>query len=317
MQVSLPMDLKLALLLQTYNGLKLTPQELQRVLLVATDGLNAADWLAQLRLGPVATDFLRRRDWCAFALDVLEQSQRQGIRWTYMLQDDYPQNWLSLSRAPILFNYMGPPVWCERQLLAVVGSRTPMVDTSLWLQRELPVFLKLLQVGVVSGGARGVDQLAHRLAVAAKVPTVCIFPSGLLNKYPSMKEDLWESVVQGGGALVSAFPLFEPMRKSAFHLRNRWIAGLSPLTFVAEANRRSGSALTAKFANDESRTVCTLPVSANTTQGLGNLDLLLNGAVLLRDAKDLQVAWQRSVSSTLYEWCSAQNSNTEHSPATN
>src|SRR5690606_30260774 len=129
-------------------------------------------------------------------------------------------------------------------------------------------------IGVVSGGARGVDQWAHRLAVDYGNPTVCVLPTGILNPYPSGNESLWRAILEGGGCMLSTFALDEPLRKWAFHARNRWIAGLARVCFVAEANRRSGSLLTANLAACEGREVCTLPVFPLNGQGLANLDLI-------------------------------------------
>lgn len=77
------------------------------------------------------------------------------------------------------------------------------------------------------------------------------------------------------------------MQKALFHIRNRWIAGMAGATFVVEANRRSGSSLSARLAREENREVATLPVFPLSSQGLGNLALLNDGATLIRDAKDL------------------------------
>lgn len=83
------------------------------------------------------------------------------------------------------------------------------------------------------------------------------------------------------------------MRKSFFHQRNRWIAGMGRGCFVAEANRRSGSLIAATRAGEEGRELCTIPVGPLATQGLGNLDLLADGAALLRDHRDFVTFWSR------------------------
>ena len=89
--------------------------------------------------------------------------------------------------------------------------------------------------------------------------------------------------------MLSTFGLDDPLRKWAFHVRNRWIAGMSRVCFVTEANRRSGSTLTASLAIEEGRDVCTLPVFPMGDQGLANLDLISNGATMIRDYQDLEV----------------------------
>jgi DNA processing protein len=175
-----------------------------------------------------------------------------------------------------------------------------MAETRMWMQRELGRFLRAGGAAVVSGGARGVDQWAHRLCMDEGLPTLCVLPSGLLNPYPPGNQEFWERVVEGGGALLSTFPLREPMRKHHFHTRNRWIVGFSPAVFVVEANRRSGSAMTAGLAREEGREVCTLPVFPHSEQGLGNLDLIGGGATMVRDHEDLAVLWDRCRSSPAF-----------------
>lgn len=233
------------------------------------------------------------------ALRILERSDERGIVWSYKGCTDYPLAWNGLSRGPLLFSYMGNPVWNQKPALAVVGSRTPMRETTQWMQREFSEFLRVSDVAIVSGGARGVDQCAHRLAMDNGRPTVCIFPSGLLNPYPPGVEAMADRIVGSGGAVISTFLLEQPMRKALFHIRNRWIAGLSGATFVAEANRRSGSALSARLAFEENREVATLPVFPLSSQGLGNLALLNDGATLIRDAKDLITLVNRTNASPL------------------
>jgi DNA processing protein len=220
---------------------------------------------------------------------VWRKSESEGIRWSYLGAADYPRGWSELEKgAPLVFSYRGDPVWTKFPCISVVGSRTPMRDTCLWMQLELPRFLAQEEAVVVSGGARGVDQWAHRICMDARRPTVCIFPSGLLNTYPPNFDAFAARIVDSGGALVSTFPLHQEMRKRFFLERNRWIAGMSPLTFVVEANRRSGSSLTASLAHEDQREVCTLPVFPRSAQGLGNLDLLTSvKAHLIRDHQDL------------------------------
>lgn len=213
------------------------------------------------------------------------------VHYTDPTSADYPEPWLRLSSHPPRVAYWGEPIWRTDRLISIVGSRTPMDDTINWMERHLPGVLKDLSLTVVSGGARGVDQLAHRLALECGQRTICILPSGLKKPYPAGVEPLLEKIVRAGGAVVSTYQDFEPLRRSHFAIRNRWIAGLSEVCFVAEANSRSGSMLTAQLARDEDKAVATLPVSPLSGQGLGNLQLLMDGAQLIRSAADLKCLW--------------------------
>lgn len=281
-------DLRLLLFIHTWYGLKLSARDLEVLLAEAFDP-GSLEGVAKAFLSEAARAYLSDNpDWLLRAHEIWRQGIENGVNWCHLGDRNYPQKWHSLSQQPLLFTYRGDPAWCSRALVAVVGSRTPRAETSLWMQRELSRFLRRTGIGVVSGGARGVDQWSHRIALDCDQPTVVIFPSGILNPYPSGSEGIWKDVLARGGTLLSTFPLTAPMRKYCFSIRNRWIAGLGEFCFVAEANRRSGSLLTAKLAHEEGRTVCTLPVFPLSEQGLANLDLIFDGgAQPIRDHLDL------------------------------
>lgn len=213
------------------------------------------------------------------------------IQYTTPDQPDYPPQWKELSHWPPRAAYWGEPVWLNHHMISVVGSRTPMQDTVRWMENHLTTVFNRRSLAVVSGGARGVDQLAHRLSMQCQRPTVCVLPSGIRDPYPYGIRPFLEDIVRNGGAVISTFSDDEPIKTQHFGIRNRWIAGFSKICFVAEANRRSGSILTAKLALQEQREVVTLPVSPFSAQGLGNLDLLADGAQIVRDGEDLDALW--------------------------
>jgi len=288
------MDYRLLLLMHLPLGLELQAEDC-RYLFAPELNPEARDQVTAALVSPTARLYLKHKQhWVETSYKTLKQGEHHGIRWSYLGKPDYPKAWEGLSFRPLVFSFQGTPIWLTTPLLSVVGSRTPSTSTLLWMQRELSEFLKRRDVGVVSGGARGVDQWAHKMAMESKRPTVCILPSGLLNPYPFEHEHLWKQILDLGGCMLSTCALDEPIRKSFFHVRNRWIAGLSSMCFVAEANRRSGSLLTARLALEEHKTLCTLPVFPTAEQGLGNLDLINDGGFLLRDHRDLLSLWDQS-----------------------
>ena len=94
-------------------------------------------------------------------------------------------------------------------------------------------------------------------------------------------------VCEAGGAFVSEFHPRTPMRKWNFEIRNRLIAGLTPLTLVIEGQIKSGTWVTARLALEEGRTLGCLPGSPWERALSGNLELLASGAAFVRDAQDL------------------------------
>lgn len=293
------MDTLLLFLMHTLGDLKITEEDLLALL-----NLQPADRFAleEMLISSRSRLYVAQNpDWFQSSLRLLSETRSRGIRWCRFGDPDYPVEWLNLSHKPLLFHYMGEPVWRTQPLLAVVGSRTPMQETMMWMQRELGIFLRQNEAGVVSGGARGVDSWAHRISMECGRPTVCILPSGVLRPYPSGSEPFLRDIVREGGAVLSTFHPFSDMRKSHFAIRNRWIAGISPLCFVVEANRRSGSMLTADCAQQEHRSICTLPVFPHSDQGLANLDLLMDGAAMIRHAADLKTVWDLNLRPTLFQ----------------
>ena len=72
------------------------------------------------------------------------------------------------------------------------------------------------------------------------------------------------------------------------------MASLSEVVFMVEGRRKSGSLLTAKHALDRGVTLCSLPGSPLDERVQGNLHLLADGALMIRDDKDLYMALSRA-----------------------
>jgi len=73
----------------------------------------------------------------------------------------------------------------------------------------------------------------------------------------------------------------------SFPARNRIMAGLSALTVVVEGARGSGSLITADLAQVYGREVAAVPGQATSALAAGPLDLLRDGAHLVRGAQDV------------------------------
>jgi DNA processing protein len=208
---------------------------------------------------------------------------------------DYPVQLLNWPAAPAALWYRGRPSWKHFDFMSVVGSRNPSPSSIEWMNWQLGRFLHDLPIGVVSGGARGIDQRAHLLAIQASRPTLALMPVGMMHRYPPAFAVYEEAVIEGGGAVVSPFPPQQMIFKSNFAYRNYVIAALAPVTLIVEARRRSGTMITAQAAGDLGKEVAVVPTSPVNTTGLGNLDLIADGAKMTRDALDLALIWSSVV----------------------
>lgn len=66
-----------------------------------------------------------------------------------------------------------------------------------------------------------------------------------------------------------------------FPKRNRIISGISNGVLVVEAEHRSGSTITAKFAKEEEKTVYAIPSNITSSTGIGTNRLIREGAILV------------------------------------
>lgn len=133
---------------------------------------------------------------------------------------------------------------------------------------------------VVSGGAYGVDAVAHRAAIAAPGRTVAFLAGGVDRLYPAGNARLLTAVVEGGGALVSEVPPGSVPSRSRFLLRNRLIAASAAATVVVEAAWRSGALSTARHAAGLLRPVGAVPGPVTSAASAGCHRLLREGAAV-------------------------------------
>ncbi len=216
-------------------------------------------------------------------------------RILYPGHEDYPFNSEPFDHRPPFLACWGEPSWRRRPSIAVVGSREPSSEALSWMETHLVEFLRATSAVVVSGGARGIDQRAHRLAIRSGCPTVVFLPSGLACPYPGEWQNWKHDVLAGGGALLSHYPPFQEIRRIHFEERNRLIAALGKILLVVEARRRSGSSMTARLAADLGRTVCVLPGHPSDPRAGGTIDLLFDGAEPIRDATDLVMQFSKGI----------------------
>ena len=131
-------------------------------------------------------------------------------------------------------------------LIAVVGTRRPSVSGA---RAASLVSDSLVNQGItiVSGGALGIDAIAHRSALAAQRPTIVVGATSLDCHYPREHAALFEHVAREG-LVVSETPPSKAISPRSFLARNRLIAAMSSAVIVVECPTRSGAISTASHA---------------------------------------------------------------------
>lgn len=218
----------------------------------------------------------------------IKKCKESQIQLTWPGQKDWPKQ-LDLSAiAPCLLSYKGNPSWNDYFQFCVVGSRKSHPHSLQWMDHYLGTFIKNHNISILSGGARGIDQKAHSLSIRFQKPTLCFLPCGLNSIYPPSLKSWLSPILDTEGAFISPFPPNYSVRRSFFHYRNSIMVKMSHIIFVIQAEARSGSMMTAKIAGHLGKTLCTLPGPVMQPAFRGNLDLMSDGVLIIRDEKDLE-----------------------------
>lgn len=202
-----------------------------------------------------------------------------------ILEARYPTRLKELKDPPNVLSVLGHLDFESRPVLAVVGSRHSSLQAEIWMRKNLRELAKSCLI--VSGGARGIDELAHAIAIEERQPTLVVLPSGLNRPYPRDWAEKSKDVLMYGGALISEYSPDTEIRAWHFEKRNRLIAALADVILVVEARRRSGTAITVRHALDLGRPIAALPWFPGDTRGEYCNEILASGGLVVRNASDL------------------------------
>ena len=198
----------------------------------------------------------------------------------------YPQGLRNIPDMPCVLYVKGDlPRFDRRLSISVIGTRKPTTYGKLVCERIASV-LATAGVTVVSGGALGLDSVAHRAAMDAGGTTVAVLGCGINYDYLRENKTLRDAICQHG-ALVSEYPPRSPATRYTFPARNRLIAALSQGTVVVEAGEKSGTLITADYALEQGKDVFALPGSVMSPSFKGSNRLISQGATAVFSGLDV------------------------------
>lgn len=201
-----------------------------------------------------------------------------------ILDDIYPEQLREIYNPPCLLFYAGNLDLLKEPMLAVVGSRVHSPQAGRILQQLIPDLVP--ELTIVSGLAKGIDGLAHKLTFTHKGKTIAVIGNGLDCYYPKENQYLQQNMMKNH-LVLSEYPDGASPQKHHFPMRNRIIAGLTLGTCVLEAKERSGSLITAQMALEFGREVFAIPGGILDTQSTGCLKLIQDGAKCVISSQDI------------------------------
>lgn len=183
---------------------------------------------------------------------------------------------LKNSAPPIVFG-IGPQAFLEYGGLAVVGSRKPEPSSTTYAEAA-GRWAAGSGMQVVSGAARGVDELAMLACAHAGGTSLGVVAESLLQQ--STRRHFRDQILGGHLTLISSFDPEAPFNVGNAMARNRWIYALADRGLVVACSEESGGT----WAGAIEALRHDFPVYARR----GNLDRPGNEALIQRGARPIE-----------------------------
>lgn len=223
-----------------------------------------------------------------FILNLFKDYQRKEILPITIFDDKYPDLLKETYQPPwVIYAKGNVDLLHKPRKLAVVGSREATAYGKMAIQLLFPELIAQDFV-IVSGLAKGIDAHSHEMAMNYGGKTIAVIAGGIHHLYPKENHKLADRIIDNN-LIISEFPPDIRPERWHFPLRNRIISGISNGTLVIEAEKKSGSLITANYAVNEGREVFAVPGSIFNPQSIGTNELIQQGAKLVKTAEDITV----------------------------
>jgi DNA processing protein len=207
----------------------------------------------------------------------MDAAHKMNIHYVSDDSEFYPSSLRNVKNHPPIISVRGNLETLTKPTVSIVGTRHA-TGVGMKFVADMATAFAEHDVSVVSGMAIGTDTAAHRgaLRAAGNSNTIAVLAGGVDYIWPLENESLYCEIVERG-VIISEMPVgFVPVATN-FVQRNRWIAGISDKLILSEADMKSGSMTTARFAIDFGRDVWAIPSHPADFRGAGPNSLIRNG----------------------------------------
>lgn len=216
-----------------------------------------------------------------------------GVEIITFFDSRYPPGLKELYDPPPVLYVRGDIEFDFFSSLSIVGCRVH-TDYGRQMAERFAYQLGCWGYTIISGGARGIDSMAHVAALNAGGGTIAVYGCGIDICFPQENKDLFDRIA-GHGAIISEFPPGTIPEKYNFPARNRIIAGLSRGTLVVEAGEKSGALITSEFALQLGREVFAVPGRVIDSRSRGTNFLIRDGAHIVMEPSDIPLRFGQFV----------------------
>ena len=216
----------------------------------------------------------------------LALAKRYGVDIITAVDPEYPARLKDCKSYPLCLYVKGSLEALKGRTVAIVGTRKP---SPYGLDHAFLIAKGLAERGVcvISGLAVGIDAASHKGALEGGGATIGVLGSALDEFYPDANRGLAREMIKSHGAVISQFPFGRSCDATTFPIRNEIVAALSEAVVAIEAPVKSGTLITCRDALDLGRQVMALPGRVDSRASEGCLDLIHDGALMIRNADDI------------------------------
>lgn len=204
--------------------------------------------------------------------NLISRSEEQDIKILSYYDKGYPQGLRTISKRPLFVYAKGNiDLLNSKKAVACVGTRRPSVQIVQYTHKIVGELVKEDTV-IVSGLAKGIDAESHKACLHNHGKTIAVLAHGLDTIYPKENKKLAELILKNEGVLLSEYPLETNIMKNNFVARNRIISALSHGVIIFEAEEKSGTMHTARFAYTQGKSIfCPTPPERELSSGVTKL----------------------------------------------
>ena len=217
----------------------------------------------------------------------MDKAFDMGIEYISDTDSCYPNELLKVSNHPIVISVRGNISTLSKKCVSMVGTRHSTAAGMNFISDIANEFANH-NYAVVSGMAMGTDTAAHVGALRAdgNAQTIAVLAGGVDYIWPLENESLYYEIMERG-AIISEMPVGMMPTAQNFVQRNRWVAAMSDTMIIGEADAKSGSMTTARFAIDYEKRVFAVPGHPSDARSAGPNSLIKNGdAIMCTSVKD-------------------------------
>ena len=213
--------------------------------------------------------------------------EKVGIKTVRFDDPSYPKSLTLMPDLPFLIYYKGNINYNYNKSIAIVGTREPDKE-GIETTEKLAATLVNNGFSIISGLAKGIDSISHKICVKNSGKTLAVLGCGIDRTYPADNRQLVREILDNDGAIISEYPPGIPPQRWLFPRRNRIIVGLARATLIVQAPERSGSLISAILCADYNKDLFIYIPSSETNEIFkGNINLINNGAKGIKNGEEI------------------------------